>query len=72
MVAERPRVNQLSYPVTELMEIYQSGADLVELCEYIYQRPVLFKELRMMRHTQALRYLTPIPIARYVLGRIAK
>lgn len=72
VMTEKPPVDMAEYPMTELcpLAMYHSFDNMVEKCQQFYCNPGLTEQLRLRAVEGALRYFTPVPIARYFLWKI--
>lgn len=65
-----PTIDMSQYPVLELCKeaVYDAFAELVSKCKYFYQDQERLERLRLETVRKALRYFTPVPLARYFLS----
>lgn len=69
---QQPNIDISQYPVTELCPEmqYVNHEELLDKAEWLYRNPGKCERLRLQVHEGALKYFTPIPLARRFLWRI--
>ncbi len=72
VMLEKPNVDMSQYPVIELCKEaqYTDLRDLVGKCQQLYSNQKRFEQLRLQAIEGALRFFTPVPLARLFLWRI--
>lgn len=70
VLLEKPNVDMAQYPVTELCKEAQYTEDLVGKCKRLYRNQGRLEQLRLQAVEGALRYFSPVALARYFLWKI--
>jgi len=72
VLTEKPPIDMSEYPMTELCPsaVYGSLAELEEKCDFFYRNPGRTEQRRLRAVGGALKYFTPVPLARYFLWKI--
>lgn len=72
VLTEKPPIDMSQYPMTELCPraIYKSFDELVDKCQFFHGNPGRTEQYRLRAAENALRYFTPVPLARFFLWRI--
>lgn len=71
---EKPRIDMSQYPVTELCpELqFEDYDELVDKAQWLYHSQGYFENMRLQVYEGALRYFTPLPLARRFLWFLSK
>jgi len=72
VTTEDPPIDMSEYPMTELCPpaVYKSFGDMVDKCHAFYRDPGWLDQHRVRAVEGALKYFTPVPLARYFLWKI--
>lgn len=74
VLTEKPPIDMSEYPMTELCPtaVYKSLGEMVDKCRFFHHNPGQTEQYRLRATENALRYFTPVPLARHFLWRILK